>query len=168
MHDRPTDRETHGLAADDQRGRLADRHTTTRPQTPPAPAPKPPQTEYGCKHLPPSDARGHHERASEASEPPTASIDVHAGHSPRSGGPRGLPPGRLGLRVVHFWVRRCAVLDRVLEWSAPCPSHWTPPPASHPARTSLRPTDRGGRRLGVGGSSVPGPKKPKSPPSRDG
>ena len=29
-------------------------------------------------------------------------VDVHAGHSPRSGGLRGLPPGRLGLRVVHF------------------------------------------------------------------
>ena len=33
-------------------------------------------------------------------------VDVHAGHSPRSGGPRGLPPGRLGLRVVHFWPIR--------------------------------------------------------------
>ena len=40
--------------------------------------------------------------AGRASLPRTASIDVHAGHSPRSGGPRGLPPGTLGLRVVHF------------------------------------------------------------------
>ena len=42
---RQTEKRTAYKAADDQIGRLADRHTTTRPQTPPAHAPKPPPTD---------------------------------------------------------------------------------------------------------------------------
>ena len=39
-------------------------------------------------------------------------------------------------------MRPCAVL----EWSAPCPSHWTPPP--QPPGSHLAAPHRGGRRLG--------------------
>ena len=74
-----------------------------------------------------------------------------------------MPPGTLGLRVVHFWPirpdgrtsqlrpgsavwalvrQRCVSLrgPRVVG-ALPNASHWAPPSTNHPARTSLRPTE---------------------------
>ena len=90
-------------------------------------------------------------------------VDVHAGHSPRSGGPRGLPPGRLGLRVVHFWPirpdgRTSQLRPGIAVWAlarqrcvlarsssgrrlAQVIGRRPQPPGSNPAHTSLRPTE---------------------------